>query len=254
MITQTWERWALGLVLAAAAILAALVSVGHVIAWTLVHSPPGTSLLAGATNATISELLPFAGIVAYRVCRRSGRSVFFPVVLFLLGAGLSFNAQLAMASPGISGAVASAAPMAAVMLITKAAVALLAPHGDATARRAVAQVAPTAPPAPGPIVEMSEPAPPTESGPPEPTPLPRSRKSTRGKRSELPASLTSAGKVAATVKKLGADTPIAKIAAEAGVSVSTARRYLPNERQPDSPEVSRSAEEPMVANASLVAA
>lgn len=81
MITQKWERWALGIVLAAAAILAALVSVGHVVAWTLVHSPPGTSLLAGLTNATISELLPFAGIVAYRACRRSGRSVFFPVVV-----------------------------------------------------------------------------------------------------------------------------------------------------------------------------
>jgi len=248
--------------MAAAAILAALVSVGHIVAWTLVHSPPGTSWLAGATNATISELMPFAGIVAYRICRRSDRSVVLLIVLFILGAGLSLNAQLAMAAPGISGAVASAAPMAAVMLITKTAVALLAPHERAATRREVDHVMNAKPavpepvvelPKPEPIVEMSEPEPPTESGPPEPAPLPRSRTSTRGKRGGLPASLTSAGKVAATVKKLGADTPIAKIASEAGVSVSTARRYLPNAQQAASPEVLGSADE-SGADAALVAA
>jgi prophage regulatory protein len=177
VITQTWERWALGLIMAASAILAALVSVGHVVAWTLVHSPPGTSWLAGATNATISELLPIEGIVAYRVCHRSGRSVVLPVVLFTLGTGLSLNAQLAMASPGISGAVASAAPMAAVMLITKTAVALLAPRERDTPRRAAVQFADPTPappepvvqmPEPKPIVQMPEPKPPTENGPPEP--------------------------------------------------------------------------------------
>jgi len=239
MITQKWERWSLRLVMAAAAILAALVPVGHVVAWTLVHSPPGTSWLAGATNATISELMPFAGIVAYRICRRSDRSVVLPVVLFILGAGLSLNAQLDMASPGISGAIASAAPTAAVMLITKTAIALLAPHERATIRREVAQATHAAPPAPEPVAELpepepiadrSEPEPPSESCPPEPAPVPGSRTSTRGKRGGLPASLTSAGKVEATAKKLGADTPIAKIASEAGVSVSTARRYLPRPR------------------------
>jgi hypothetical protein len=94
-----------------------------------------------------------------------------------------------------------------------------------------------APPLPEPLVELPEPEPATESGPPEPAPLPRSRKSTRGKRDGLPASLARADRVAVTVKKLGADAPIAKIASEAGVSVSTARRYMPADSASDSQKV-----------------
>ncbi|GGL01840.1 hypothetical protein [Mangrovihabitans endophyticus] len=188
MKTQTWERWALGIVLIVTALLAARVSVGHVVAWTLVHSPPGTSSLSGITNATISELLPFAGIVAYRVCRRSGRSVVLPVLLFVLGAGLSLNAQYAMASPGISGVVASAAPMAAVMLITKAAVAMLSPQGDATKSPGATQLADATPVIPEPAVKSPEPeliaetpeaAPLSGSSPRTPVPLPGNRRSAR---------------------------------------------------------------------------
>lgn len=247
MKLYTWERWTLGLILAGVSALAAYVSIFHVATWTMENSPPGTSIVSGLTNAAISELIPVAALIVYRICRRHDRSTKLAVFLIIAAGALSLSAQLAVAKASPSGWVVSAAPMAAFMLLTKLVLALLAPANEPS----------PAPAAPRPVTKPAAKTQPAAKRPPaQPTadaaggtsPMPAP-----GPRGALPPSLTGRGKVAAAIATLGPGAPIADIASKAGVSVSTARRYLPKEQQPDSPEVPGSADE-SVADAALVAA
>jgi hypothetical protein len=204
-------------------------------------------MLYGYTNAAISELIPVAALIVYRMCRRHDRSTKLAVFLIIAAGALSLSAQLAVAKSSPSGWVVSAAPMAAFMLLTKLVLALLAPANEPSPAPAVPRLV-TKP------VAKTEPA--TKRPPARPSASAASGTppgSAVGSRGALPPSLTARSKVVAAVATLGADAPIADIASKAGVSVSTARRHLPREQQPDSPVVSRSADE-SVADAALVAA
>lgn len=225
MKLYTWERWTLGLILTAVGLLAGYVSIFHVATWTMQNSPPGTSIVAGLTNAAISELVPVAALIVYRVCRRHDRSTKLAVFLIVAAGALSLSAQLAVAKASLSGWVVSAAPMAAFMLLTKLVLSLLAPDGamphTQTRSRQAAKAA-SAPPllAAGAARKRN--------------PTPRSIGVARG-RSQLPAtgraktlppSLTNAAKVAAAIAELEAGAPVKEVAARAGVSLSTVRRHL----------------------------
>ena len=225
------ERATLVLILLAVATLAGKVAFFRVVDWTMANSPAATPRNAGWTNGVITELLPIGGLLYIRHQKRHGRTPGLLAWSVLGGAfAFSLTAQLAQAKPSVFGWVVAAMPSAAFMVLSKMVVSMrptqqgselpaLASVGELPVARESAREASR--------TQEVRPESPAESGPPEPAPLPPIRRSTRGKRGGLPASLTNAGKVAATVKKLGVDTPIAKIASEAGVSVSTARRYLP---------------------------
>lgn len=217
--SERLERLALICIVIVVGALAGRASFSHVVQWSMTNLPAGTPMLYGYTNAAISELIPVAALIVYRICRRHGRSTKFAVFLIIAAGALSLSAQLAVAKASPSGWVVSAAPMVAFMLLTKLVLALLAPANEpspalaALARNAVtlkrpATSRPETPPTPNAVTTKS----------PEPSGV--------GRRS-LPPSLTAKAKVAAAVEALGLDTPIAVIAAKAGVSVSTARRHLP---------------------------
>ena len=240
MKLYAWERWTLGLILAGVGMLAAYVSIFHVATWTMENSPPGTSIVSGLTNAAISELIPVAALIVYRICRRNNRSTKLAVFLIIAAGSLSLSAQFAVAKVGVSGWVVSAVPMLAFMALTKLVISLLSPaverQGEQTANERQVNVgvtpeprsadSPGAPRSPTPAARKKAPA-----GP---------RSGSKPTRRPLPPSLTTAGKIAAAVTKVGADATPAQLAAEAGVSVSTVGRHLPRAREASAREVVRS--------------
>jgi hypothetical protein len=207
MKLYTWERWTLGLILTSVGLLTGYASIFHVATWTMQNSPPGTSIVAGLTNAAISELIPVAALIVYRICRRHDRSTKLAVFLVVAAGSLSLSAQLAVAKASLSGWVVSAAPMAAFMLLTKLVVALLAPAHEPSPAPAVPR--PVTKPAPKtkPVVKTKpaakrSPARPSAGAASNTPPVPAA-----GPRSALPPSLTGRGKVAAAVATLGSDAP-----------------------------------------------
>jgi hypothetical protein len=99
--------------------LAGAASFTHVHDWTMANSPAGTGDWFGWANAAISELIPVAALLTVRRRRRTGGSVAYPMVLLVAAVALSLSAQLAVAKPGLSGALLSAVPALAFMGLSK---------------------------------------------------------------------------------------------------------------------------------------
>jgi hypothetical protein len=101
----------------------------HVHDWTLNNSPDGTGDWFGWANAVISELVPIACLLTIRQRKRDGGTFGYPMFLLIAAAGFSLTAQLAIAKPGIAGAVVAAFPAVAFMALVKL---VLAPQKDKT--------------------------------------------------------------------------------------------------------------------------
>ncbi|MEU7905920.1 hypothetical protein [Actinoplanes sp. NPDC049118] len=257
--TDAVEQAALVLILVVVGCLAGWASVGHVVDWTMAHVPAGTSVAYGRTNAAVSELVPIATLLVIRHRRRRGQTIRYPLALLLIASAFSLTAQLAVAKPGLSGWVVSAVPSLAFIGITKLVLSLkpiareLPPEPvPEPIREPTTPVFPvTQEPVPVKAIFASAPEPetpympkrgtaPAETGPAlsrntgqvdqaTTTPSrPGARPAAPAKRVR-PRSLTSAAKVEAAVAALPKNARVEDVAVKAGVSVSTARRYLPKE-------------------------
>lgn len=132
----------------------------HVHDWTMKHSPAGTPGWFGWSNAIISELVPVASLLTIRRRKRAGVPIAYPMWLLLAFAGFSLAAQLAVATPGISGWLLSALPALAFMALVKL---VLTP---VTADRHLDAATPVVP---APAVEDTAPATPSTPTPVPPT-------------------------------------------------------------------------------------
>ncbi|MEU7673866.1 DUF2637 domain-containing protein [Micromonospora taraxaci] len=99
--------------------LAGAASFTHVHDWTMANSPPGTGDWFGWANAAISELLPLAALLTIRRRRRTRGPIGYPMFLLVCAVALSLSAQLAVAKPGVSGALLSAVPALAFLGLSK---------------------------------------------------------------------------------------------------------------------------------------
>ncbi|MBM0203785.1 DUF2637 domain-containing protein [Micromonospora sp. STR1s_5] len=99
--------------------LAGAASFTHVHDWTMANSPTGTGDWFGWANAAISELLPLAALLTIRRRRRTGGPIGYPMFLLVCAVALSLSAQLAVAKPGVSGALLSAVPALAFLGLSK---------------------------------------------------------------------------------------------------------------------------------------
>ncbi|RZU77608.1 hypothetical protein EV384_6339 [Micromonospora kangleipakensis] len=220
MRAERIERLALVLILLVVGVAAGAASFTHVHDWTMANSPAGTPGWFGWANAVISELVPIAALLTIRQRRRTGGTIGYPMFLLVSAVALSLAAQLAVAKPGPSGWLLSAVPALAFMGLSKLVLSgKVPPAKQATAGNPASQVTPVKLADVKPVVaDVSEPV----------------------KRAS-PKVLTNAAKVEAAAAKLGKATA-AEIAAEAGVSESTARRYMPRPAAVPSPSVRSPAE------------
>ncbi|MFI1191845.1 DUF2637 domain-containing protein [Micromonospora sp. NPDC020750] len=99
--------------------LAGAASFTHVHDWTMANSPAGTGDWFGWANAAISELLPLAALLTIRRRRRTGGPVGYPLFLLVCAVALSLSAQLAVATPTVSGWLLSAVPALAFLGLSK---------------------------------------------------------------------------------------------------------------------------------------
>ncbi|MDG4760754.1 DUF2637 domain-containing protein [Micromonospora sp. WMMD710] len=99
--------------------LAGAASFTHVHDWTMNNSPTGTGDWFDWANAAISELLPLAALLTVRRRRRTGGPIGYPMFLLVCAVVLSLSAQLAVAKPGVSGALLSAVPALAFLGLSK---------------------------------------------------------------------------------------------------------------------------------------
>lgn len=245
------ERAALILILVAVATLAGKVAFFRVVDWTMANSPDATPRNAAWTNGVISELLPIGALLYIRHQKRHGRTPGILAWSALVGAFLfSLTAQLAQAQPSVFGWVVAAMPSAAFMVLSKMVVSMRPAQsiGELSAGKGevVATIAePTAvkgsqPEGSG--MAETEPEPraqpgvdvtPESASDPQPDVVPNSepeapvKSEPRRPHRVRACSLTSAAKVEKAAKELGSSAMPAAVAARAGVSESTARRYMP---------------------------
>lgn len=99
--------------------MAGAASFTHVHDWTMANSPAGTPDWFGWANAVISELTPIAAGLEARRRHRAGLPVGYPITVLIAAALLSLAAQVAVAKPGLSGWLLSAAPALAFMALIK---------------------------------------------------------------------------------------------------------------------------------------
>jgi hypothetical protein len=220
------ERLVLIAALAIVCGLAGWVSVTHVYYWTMDNSPERAGLSVGVTNAAISEIGQLICLLVLRHHRRAGRSIRGPLLGMAVCAGFSLTAQLAIAVPTPFGWLASAAPPIAFLGLTKLGLSIRPTDQPSTRPSTDAQPSfrSTTAPAPRGIAE------PQDDGSKAPAPNPRRKRNS-------PQLLTSAVKVKAAASKLPPGASAEAVALKAGVSVSTARRYMTDERGPRSQNV-----------------
>jgi hypothetical protein len=246
------ERAALVLILAIVAILAGKVAFGRVVDWTMTNSPDATPRNAGWTNGVISELLPIGVLLFIRHQKRHGRTPGTLAWIALVGACLfSLTAQLAQAELSVFGWIVAAMPSAAFMVLSKMVVSIRPTPQTATTEVVVdeehARFAGVNEPSIFSELDLEEhqapdtgiDAEPVDEPEPEaqPTPRPTAQPALEPHRPHRvrPRSLTSRASVEKAARELGAEARPAAVAARAGVSESTARRYLPKRTQQRQP-------------------
>lgn len=99
--------------------MAGAASFTHVHDWTMHNVPPGTSGWFGWANAIISELTPTAAGLEIRRRKRTHRPVGYPVIVLIAAAALSLTAQVAQATPSLTGWLVAAVPALAFLALTK---------------------------------------------------------------------------------------------------------------------------------------
>jgi hypothetical protein len=238
------ERAVLVLILAVVAILAGKVAFGRVVDWTMTNSPDATPRNAGWTNGVISELLPIGVLLFIRHQKRHGRAPGTLAWIALVGACLfSLTAQLAQAELSVFGWIVAAMPSAAFMVLSKMVVSIRPTPQAATTEVVVdeeharfvgfdepsifSELDLEEQPSPDADIEpepADEPEPDAQS---ETSPAASSEPEPYRPHRVRPRSLTSRASVEKAARELGAEARPAEVAARAGVSESTARRYLP---------------------------
>jgi Protein of unknown function (DUF2637) len=99
--------------------MAGAASFTHVHDWTMHNVPAGTSGWFGWANAIISELTPTAAGLEIRRRKRANGSITYPATVLVLAAALSLTAQVADATPSITGWIVAAVPALAFLALTK---------------------------------------------------------------------------------------------------------------------------------------
>ena len=229
------ERAALILILAAVATLAGKVAFFRVVDWTMANSLDAAPINTGWTNGVITELLPIGALLYIRHQKRHGRTPGLLAWSVLGGAFLfSLTAQLAQAQLSVFGWIVAAMPSIAFMVLSKMVVSMRPtqqanelPAGAGKTLTVLASVGES------PMAEASA----TEVSPaPKVMPEPASKRKVLAETEPhrphrvRARSLTSAAKVEKAAKELGSSAMPAEIAARAGVSESTARRYMPGSK------------------------
>jgi hypothetical protein len=107
------------LMMTAIGVMAGAASFTHMHDWTMRNSPTGTPEWFGWANAVVSELMPALALLEIRRRRRLGKALGYPLAV-LIGAGLlSLSAQVAQASPSLSGRMLAALPAVGFIVLTK---------------------------------------------------------------------------------------------------------------------------------------
>jgi hypothetical protein len=125
--------------------MAGAASFTHVHDWTMHNSPAGTGSWFGWANAIISELTPTAAGIEIRRRKRQHRTAAYPMAVLIAAVTLSLAAQVAQATPSITGWLLAAVPALAFLALTK----LLLSRAPARATESpplIAAAPPTAPP------------------------------------------------------------------------------------------------------------
>jgi len=99
--------------------MAGAASFTHVHDWTMHNVPAGTSGWFGWANAIISELTPTAAGLEIRRRKRHQGPITYPATVLVLAAALSLTAQVAEATPSITGWIVAAVPALAFLALTK---------------------------------------------------------------------------------------------------------------------------------------
>lgn len=208
----------------------------HVHDWTMTNSPAGTPDAFGWVNACVSELVPVAALLEIRRRRRKNAPVGYPLALLVAAAGLSLAAQLAVAKPGLSGAILSAVPALAFMALVKLVLATkpgpvppaeAVPPAPAIAAPALATVPIDRPaeaiPVPAPAMATAvPPATPRRTAPARTRTAP-ARGGTRPSDAELRAVLADPERVP---READGTVPVKRAARVLGTGVDRARRLL----------------------------
>ncbi|NED58702.1 hypothetical protein G3I24_48435 [Micromonospora aurantiaca] len=196
----------------------------HVHDFTMANSPAGTADAFGWVNSCVSELVPIASLLEIRRRSRNGKGVAAPVVALVAAVAFSLTAQLAVATPTFFGWLVSAAPALAFLGLGKMVLA------GVTAKQSdpVVEEPPAIPPPPVDVEPVVETVPdPKVDVMPEPVVDVEPAATHHPVRRVRPKVLTNAAKVEAAAIELGPEAKPAQVAARAGVSESTARRYMP---------------------------
>jgi hypothetical protein len=99
--------------------MAGAASFTHVHDWTMHNTPPGTGSWFGWANAIISELTPTAAGIEIRRRKRQHRTAAYPTAVLIAAVTLSLSAQVAQATPSITGWLLAAVPALAFLALTK---------------------------------------------------------------------------------------------------------------------------------------
>ena len=99
--------------------MAGAASFTHVHDWTMHNVPAGTSGWFGWANAIISELTPTAAGLEIRRRKRHQRPIAYPATVLVAAAVLSLTAQVAQATPSLTGWLVAAVPALAFLALTK---------------------------------------------------------------------------------------------------------------------------------------
>jgi hypothetical protein len=99
--------------------MAGAASFTHVHDWTMHNVPHGTGNWFGWANAVISELTPTAAGLEIRRRKRQHRPVAYPMAVLIAAAALSLSAQVAEATPSITGWLLAAVPALAFLALSK---------------------------------------------------------------------------------------------------------------------------------------
>jgi hypothetical protein len=206
------------LILVAIGAMAGAASFTHVHDWTMDHAADGTHDWFGWANAVISELMPLAAGLEIRRRRQIGAPIGYPVALLAGSALFSLAAQVAQATPSMSGWVLAALPAIGFMALMKLVL------GGRPAETIEADETVSNAPTANPSRPAADPA---QSQAPAPAPAAApARKATR-KAARKTAKRDTGQAIAALLDK-HPDLTQAEIAARLKVTDRTVRRYLNN--------------------------
>jgi hypothetical protein len=99
--------------------MAGAASFTHVHDWTMHNTPAGTGSWFGWANAIISELTPTAAGIEIRRRKRQHRTAAYPMAVLIAAVTLSLAAQVAQATPSLTGWLLAAVPALAFLALTK---------------------------------------------------------------------------------------------------------------------------------------